>query len=367
MVDLNLRNNLAPEVVRAVLNKQLSLVADCEKCPHSGCAGVENARRLRHPVVQERLDAILDAVAQAGVHATMRDLQGFVSFLLFGGGDCAKGTTTQPFAAPYWINAFEGGVGPVFDALRRLDPRDHTAPFLDDALWRRADTDGHWLVPTAGYPRRVETDFVDRRDEFISEKRRALLEHERGGEILSNAGSVELRLLRELLEGRRGAREVIGLLNRFFDPAERRADLLHLWTSHRYDARPTRLAASSTSMAASLFEVLVPTLRPDLAAAFGALHPDHVMLTAKGRPPREALRVDVPLLEALLAAERGLPSTFRRGEPEARIAAFFDRLARLAGGDDASSIAEVRFVDMNTGQSIHVGVDISARRYTAPR
>ena len=116
---------------------------------------------------------------------------------------------------------------------------------------------------------------------------------------------------------------------------------------HRYDARSSRYAASSIQLAGPQFEVRVPTLRPDVAPAFEDFRPDHVLLCLKEANEADGLRVDVPLLEALLAADQGLPATFRRSEPEARIASFFDMLAKQ-DDEPHGAITEVRFVDMNS-------------------
>ncbi len=153
------------------------------------------------------------------------------------------------------------------------------------------------------------------------------------------------------------------LLNHFFDRREPNNGLLRLWVSHRYDARPSRFAVSAQEVPTTQLEVRVPKLRPEVADAFEDFKPDHVLLCHRDAEDAEGLRVDVVLLEALLAADHGLPATFRRSEPEARIAAFFDRLARSAE-EAAGATTEVRFVDMNTGADFMLGVDIAQRRYT---
>jgi hypothetical protein len=159
-------------------------------------------------------------------------------------------------------------------------------------------------------------------------------------------------------------RKVVRLLNHFYDRDEDRSDLLYLWVTHRYDAQSSRFGASCASLASTELEMLVPSLRPEISAAFPDFRPSFAVLCLKDEPPATGLRIDRPLVGALVAAEQGMPSTFRRGEPEARIAAFFDRAAKHVGiGDDT---IEIRVVDMDTGANHRVAVDVRRRVFVRP-
>ncbi|HLL01303.1 MAG TPA: Druantia anti-phage system protein DruA [Myxococcaceae bacterium] len=361
VVDLNLRNNLASETVLKAIRRHLELCAPCEGCPVSTCAGQRNAARLGKAAVAERLAELLDAVGRGGFHATMRDLHGLLAFMLFADADCAAIKDGAP-PVPYWDAAFEGGSGALFEALRTLDPRLHAMPLLDDELWRGMDSASDWALPFA--EERVGAGSLDdRRERFISQKRRAFFEHARGAAFLPEAGTQEEKLFRALTEGRSSVTALVRLLNKFFDRNEKSGDVLYLWTTHRYDARPNRYAASSLTIAASSLEIAIPQLRAGLADAFPEYRPDHVVLRTKGGEPSEGLRIDRSLVLALVKAEEGLPASFRSGEPEARLAAFYDRLSRRARADLAADIVEVRFVDMDTGQNFQLRVDVASRQY----
>lgn len=365
VVDLNQRNNLARSIVEKALSKLISFTAPCAGCPGaSACTSQFNAERMCIPEVSERVVSVLDAVARTGFHATMRDLHGFIAHLIVADATCeaTKEKRTPPLA--YWERAFVGGQGPLFDAVRRLDPQHHPLPLLDDKLWRQAPMQADWMAAVPGSARLSST-LAERQAEFVSDKRRALFEHRDGAAILDQVGSQAERALLEMVRRDRGAKELVGLLNRFFDRDEEDGAVLRLWVTHRYDARPTRFAASANDVATSLLEVRVPALRPSVADAFEDFKPDHVLLCLKAAPDHEGLRVDTQLLEALLRAEQGLPATFRRGEPEARISAFFDRLAKQA--DEPAPRADVRFVDMNSGMNLTLSVDIAGRRYSRGR
>ncbi len=363
VIDLNQRNNLAKAIVERALAKLLSFTGPCASCPGAEkCTSQFNTARVAIPEVAQRLSHLLDAVARTGFHATMRDLHGFLAYLLVDRTTCEGLNHIASPPIPYWENAFGGGQGPLFDAVRRLDPQHHPLPLLDDLLWRSAVSDADWIIGGGGNAPEPAT-LLERLAIFVSQKRRALFEHRDGVRILEQTGSQAERMLIDLVNRKQGPKEVVRLLNRFFDRDDSSGGLLRLWTSHRYDARPSRYAASASEVATSQLEVRVPTLRSSVATAFEDFRPDHVMLCLRDSKPSDGLRIDISLIDALLAAEQGLPATFRRGEPEARVTAFFDRLARSIE-ESAGATTEVRFVDMNSGANLVLGVDIAAKRYS---
>ena len=146
IVDLNLRNNLSEDIVRRVLDCMLKMSAPCDGCPIKTCSLQMNAQRLANGSAADRMVSLLEAARRTGFHATMRDVQGFFSYLLFGGDRCEdfKNGTAGRW---YWESGFQGGQGPLFDVLRGLDPQVQTTPLLDDLLWRRADQQNHWEQP----------------------------------------------------------------------------------------------------------------------------------------------------------------------------------------------------------------------------
>jgi hypothetical protein len=360
VVDLNLRNNLAENVVKHALDALLRQSGTCEGCPSATCSLARNADRLSQERAIERLVSLLDTVAKTGFHATMRDVQGFLSYLLTGGARCDE-LRAGAIGRWYWESAFEHGQGPLFDAVRSLDPHVLTTPLLDDLLWRRAEQANEWALTLANGSTAGES-LEDRQAEFVFRKRRAFFEHLKGDAVLAASESPLDRTMAEVLQGTHSAvKRLVRLLNHFYDRDESQADLLHLWMTHRYDARPSRVAASSSAIPSSELEVLVPALRPEVAGAFPDFRPAFAILGLKSEPPANGLRIDRPLVAALLAGEQGMPAMFRRGEPEARIAAFFDRAARRAARHDDT--IEVKLVDMDTGAKHRVGVDVKRRAF----
>jgi len=291
----------------------------------------------------------------------MRDLQGFLAYVLSGPYSCDESKSGAP-KRWYWENAFVDGQGPLFDAVRGFDPRNATTPLLDDQLWRGADNPNDWYVAPPDQPA-VEDTLHDRGESFVERKRRALFEHRQGEMLLRASSSALDQAISETMRpGLAGVRRVVRLLNQYFDRGERAADVLHLWATHRFDAQADRYAASYASVPLQDFEIIVPRLRPEIAEAFPDFNPSFSALRLKGSPIEAGLRIDRALLQTLVATEQGLPSPFRRGEPQARISAFFDRMvkARAGGRDD---LIEIRIVDMDTGANHRVAVDVRIPSY----
>jgi Domain of unknown function (DUF4338) len=364
VLDLNLRNNLASAIVRAAAQKIVEFSGPCAGCPRARCNGYQNASKLSEGVVLERLIFLLGLVAKSGYHATMRDVFGFLAYLLWGKANCEATKEKSDPPTSYSENAFVGGEGPLFEAARKLDPAIHTSPLLDDQLWRYVEPASGWLL--GGGEEKFESGPLDtRRAVFEARKRRAFFEHRQGESILKDAGTDVDKLLRDLTDPERSAPStLVRLLNRSFKRDEETGVVLYLWVTHRYDARQTRYAASRWHVPANELQIMIPRLRPDIAEAFPEYYPDHVILGRKGDTPDLGLRVDRTLLSALINAEQGQPSAFRSGEPEARVAAFYDRLAKNAAEvAQPTRTAEVRFVDIDTGANLSISVDINERRY----
>lgn len=361
VIDLNLRNNLAPSVLRRAVRLLRSLSVPCRECPKQNCSLYLNSSRLRAES-SEQIVRVLDSIGRTGRHATMRDVHGFLAFMFVGSLSCEEIVQSGLSPEFYWRNAFEGGQGHLFEAVRRLDPVRNADPMVDDALWRSADEPSNWIEPPVSDPRSAG-DFESRVEAFRDRKRQALFEY-RGAEHLATTVSDGVdRLLGEILEGSgSSARKLVGLLNRFFDRDEISTDVLFLWVTHRFDAHPPRFAAASDSVPVNSLEVLRPKIRPELEEAFPDFQPSHVILAHKDGSAEDGLRIDRPLLSSLLDAANGLPTSFRRGEPETRIAAFYERL-RYRLSDVGDSTVYVKLVDRDTGSNHRIAVDIKGNTF----
>lgn len=235
ILDLNLRNNLAPQIVGQAIER---IVALSEASGDLEATAAFNLSRLKEPGVSARICHLLDAVGATGFHATMRDLLGFVAFLIFG-----DETVDALTAQPYFLNAFEGGQGPLFDRIRQFDPLRTASPFLDDKLYMIEDELEDWVDTYPGELRERENILS-----FQSVKRRAFFEHKQGLSLLRPTQTDVEKVFRQLRQRSHSPEQTaVRLLNRFFDSREGLSDRLILWKAHQFDARPTRFVAVDSS------------------------------------------------------------------------------------------------------------------------
>jgi hypothetical protein len=147
VVDLNHRTLVDRTILDALLT---TLTADrfypeCPSCPARETCDVPRARRtLMQDRVRERLFRLLELVAKRGNHVTMRDLQGFVAYLITGGRSCEQLVSAME-PLPYFAAAYEGS-SDLFEAVRMaFDPARVTQPLYDERLWSGGIRAEGWL------------------------------------------------------------------------------------------------------------------------------------------------------------------------------------------------------------------------------
>lgn len=347
ILDLNLRNNLAKDIVRQAIEKVVALT-------DKRGALAENATRLRNPVVVDRLIALLDAVGQTGYHATMRDLLGFIAYLLCGGEEDSGAEPPRP----YYVNAFVGGIGQLFEQVREFDPLDSPAPFIDDRLWMCLDVDDDWLLDLPA-ERRVKEDL----DLFKDRKRRSYFEYKTGNSILRAERSEVDRTFANLKATAQAPEHVaIRLLNSFFESRANDNDNLTLWVGHQYSAKVMRYVASRDSVSSSALVVQIPKLPPHLVHAFSDHYPDHILLIHQdAKNLGDGLVINRKMVAMLLAGDRTSGIGVRNPEALAKIGAFYDRLAK-----SASPQKIVQILRLDNAEKVRIGVQVDTRAYFIP-
>ena len=149
VVDLNLRNVLAPQVTGAAIQRLISdrFVDQLDDLDPAKA----NVARLRHERVQERLAALLAQVSRRGHHTTMRQLMGYFAYIITGGTGSIQRLAEGTGARFVYANlAFDGGEGPLFDLLRTAsDPARISHPRYDEELWLGTTRPEDWIDPSA--------------------------------------------------------------------------------------------------------------------------------------------------------------------------------------------------------------------------
>jgi len=366
VIDLNLRNVLAPRVVTEALARLTHDRFTSELA--SADPASRNVELLRNERVVSRLAALLEQASRGGEHTTMRQLMGFLAYVITGGTDSTGRIMSQGDGRFMFANlVFEGGVGPLFNLVRRtFDPATITHPEIDEALWRRGTNPADWLDPSNVPLAPADCAEEDKQHCFRIAKRRFYFEHARGADLLDHLPRDESDFDNVLRDGLQGdpqlVREMVLAVNRFFEPDCKHEDndRLTLWQSHRYDVRaPTAFVALYSQSADD-----ISAEGPQLAEWVEAWLPDDMRrvsqfsLTAtRSATEVSRLLVDRDLYLTLREAAVGLGrSTWSRSVAR-KVTRFVDELHRHFHDPKPLSDLEIRNVDTNLRAKVQVRRD----------
>jgi hypothetical protein len=356
VVDLNLRDILKPDVTRAAVDRLTDnrFVSDLDQADPAAM----NVALLRHSRVTERVGSLLAQVSRRGDHTTMRQLMGYLAFLVTGGTDSTSRIASQQDGRYHYANlAFENGTGPLFNLVRRaFDPANITHPAFDEDLWRGTTKPTDWLNPTDVPLPATSCAEVDRERCFKIAKRRFFFEHAAGADLLSALPNDEDEFDRVLREGLQGdpqlVRAIVLAVNRFYEPdcTEDDAARLTLWQSHRYDVQAPAAFVALAYESADSMTVEGPRLADWVTAWLPAdmRHVTQFALTISHHGERPSrLLVDREMFLTLTEAAVGLGrSTWSRSVAR-KVTRFVDELHRLQHDPKPLSDLEIRNVDTN--------------------
>ena len=354
VIDLSLRNILSEDVLRIAIERltQERFYGDL----HSADPALENRRALMESRVQDRLVRLLARVAHRSGHATMRQLMGFIAFIITGGRSAPERLASQGSARFHYANLiFEGGVGLLFDHTRSaFDPATVTHPVHDAALWRGMTSEDDWLFADAASIGPQQMPERERDAAYRGLKRRFFFEHVAGDELLALIPSDETRFEALVEEGEVGSptlvRELLLSVNRFYEPdcAESDRDRLHLWQSHRFDVRAPETFVALHHLEHQHFQIAPPKFAPwveewlpkdqRLARSFS--------LTASSGATSAQILVDRELYLTLKEAERGLSRSSWSRSSTRKVTRFVDRLHQLT--DLSLQVADIRIRNTET-------------------
>lgn len=362
-IDLSLRNLLAPSVVSRVVERltdERLYVGLNDQDPMR-----LNRRALQDPQVVDRLSAVLKLVAVRVGHVTMRQLVGFIAYLLSAGQSAAERLKASQDATglSYSNLAFEGGIGTLFEAARQvLDPAAMTHPIWDERLWLGELGEAGWLwdAPASA----LALPESEREAGFRAIKRQFFFEHAEGRRIVDLKPRDEVDFEVTLAEGGEGktglVRDLVLALNRFYEPdfPDKDRDRLLLWQSHRYDVR-------APAAFVSLRELPHQQLRVEPLRYAGWveqwLPPEQQERRSFALVAQDAQRSDVALLEidrelylTLLEAQRGLGRSSWSRTATRRITRFIDRIDRALETKTGVEDLRVRNVESDLDERFEV-------------
>jgi hypothetical protein len=362
VIDLSLRNLLARKVVDAVIDRLTDERFFAGLNPAD--PALANREALREDQVRERLTSLLEIVASRTSHVTMRQLVGFVAYLLTGGQSATDRVRVgqDNLAAAYSNLAFEGGVGPLFDAVREVfDPAEVTHPEWDERLWLGETDPRDWLY--AAPPGALSLNEAEREAGFRAIKRRFFFEHARGGELLDLLPADEEEFRETLSSGDEASptlvRELVLALNRFFEPdcPDSEQNQVQLWQSHRYDVR-----APSTFVSFHFLPYQQLRIEPMRVARWvSAWLPNDMvdrrsfaLVGAWEAKDIAVLEIDRDLYLTLVEAQRGLGRSSWSRTATRRITRFIDKMHGAVERESAIEDVHIRNVESDLDERFAV-------------
>jgi hypothetical protein len=362
VVDLSLRNLLSTSVIERVIER---LTQDRFYVGlNAADPAILNRGALRDPQVRERLVRLLELVATRTGHVTMRQLVGFIAYLITSGQSATDrvraGQDSLGFV--YSNLAFKGGVGPLFDAVRAVfDPAEVTHPDWDDRLWL-GDTDARdWLGKPPPGPMTLNE--LERTSAYQAIKRRFFFEHANGTDLLALVPADEREFQVTLKSGEEAnaaiVRDLVLALNRFFEPdcADTEKEHIQLWQSHRYDVRAPSTFISFHRLSyqhlrieplktASWVEAWLPAAQLDRRS--------FALVATWENVDVAVVEIDRDLFLTLIEAERGLGRSSWSRTATRRITRFVDRIHGSVESDLPIEDIRIRNVESDLDEQFAV-------------
>jgi len=367
VVDLNLRSVLTPDIIDQALDNLLA-EENFESCSEyfgdETTDGAVNRQALHHAQIRQRLKQLLVTAGHVGRHITMRDLQGFLSYLLFGGRTCAE-MVREPSSLSYrYFNLCFTGEGDLFDAIRDVfDPLRATVPRVDEDLWENTGVQDGWVFSR---PPLTPDHYEDAWDQFVALKRQYFFEHRDGDALLSFIEEDDRTFL-DLLKTDGASTDqflprVLEAINSFYCPELMEGgQVLRLWGAQHYDEHSPKVMVSCYRILRDKFSLQLPKLAPWLAGAM-EYQPDHLLLAYTGKSSSAiGLRVDRGLWRALMLASRGMPLGLRSPQYARSLQAFTTRLHRMEA--KASPLETAVIFNIARNQRSQVVIDRKKGQY----
>lgn len=358
--DLSSREILTPEIIDAVIAKLTndSHYSECTSCPlGTACPVARNKLLIQTGSFKRRLCAIAERAILKGHHATVRDLEAFVSYLIFGDRDCATIARTTGNNKYEVANLVYSGQGKLFDAFREaFDPVSVSHPVWDERILTNAIDPDTWET---GFTRPVETIDANNLDEFRLRKRQFYFFNRNGQALLDILDDDIADFQRFLRQSDKAIiKDVISKLNAFFGKAEKNE--LVIWSGHRYNNSPRNVLISTGSIRAKRFTVGRPKLLPSMQTGIDMA--ENYLRFSPEDCASVFLKIDFAMFSFLSAAERGVPVLYMESAMTKRVWRFIERLQLRVeqSGDDT---VEVSLFDIQNRSEYKVEIDLDERKY----
>lgn len=359
--DLSKREVLTLEMLSKTIAKLTNNehYTECVNCKmHDECAVTHNRKLLKNQLFQSRLSNILDRVVLRGYHATLRELQGLVSYLIFGNQSCVQLSKTAGNDDSDITQLIYSGKGLLFDYIRHnIDPANISHPVWDEILITNKLETSSW---TDGYHAPVEAIAPDNEKRFYMRKRQFYFFNEHGEELLGILDDDVSRYQKFiLLDDKKMIKELIRKINAFFGENTPSNSELIIWSGHRFDNEPRKVLVSSVRHKVNGFSIGRPKLQPDMCIGIDMVA-NYVRLEKK-ESPNIFLKINFDMYKLLTEAERGVPVLFLESDIVKKVWRFVEQLHSTHDIDDDT--IDIKILDVQNKRRIDVSIDKEDGKY----
>lgn len=361
--DLSKREVLTGEILTQAISKMTAEdhYKECEKCPlYDSCVVNKNRRLLNNALFQERLGIILQRVSLQGYHATLRELQSFIAYLIFGNRNCKQLNQTAGNSEYDLVNLIYSGKGNLFTAINHaIDPVNISHPIWDERILLNSIEPSSWVD---GYEVPAESIAYDNEVLFNLRKRQFFFFNLYGEELLTILDDDTTRFQNFLnQDSGKIIKELISKLNSFFGNVNGSNTKLQIWSGHRYNNEPRKVLISAGTIKKSEFSVGRPSLQKSIQAGID-MTSNYIRLEKKDAPDI-FLKVDYEMYLLMNEAERGVPVLFTESDLVKKVWRFIEQLQSFEEIDDEDTV-EIGLLDVQNKRTVMVSVDREDKKYS---
>lgn len=361
--DLSKREVLTEEVLRQAITRMTEEkhYRECKKCPlYDSCVVNKNCKLLNNALFQERLYLILQRVSLKGYHATLRELQSLIVYLIFGNRNCKQLNQTSGNSQFDLANLIYSGKGKLFSEINHaIDPVNISHPVWDERILLNTIEPSSWVE---GYEIPAEAIAYDNETLFNLRKRQFFFFNADGDKLLTILDDDATRFQKFLgQDDSKIIKELISKLNSFFENTSGSNTKLQIWSGHRYNNEPRKVLISVGCIKKNEFSIGRPSLLKSMQSGID-MTSNYIRLEKKD-VSEIFLKVDYEMFLLMNEAERGVPVLFMESDLVKKIWRFIEQLQSLAEIDDEETI-EVKLLDIQNKRTVMVSVDREDKKYS---
>lgn len=361
--DLSKREVLTADILKAAINKLTDPkhFGECEGCPlNKNCDVHKNRRLLKTELFQERLFVILQRVAMQGYHATIRELQSFISYLIFGNRSCSNISRTTGSNQYNIVNLVYSGKGALFNNIKKaIDPINISHPVWDEKILANDIPADSWI---SGYEVPAETIAYDNIELFKLRKRQFYFFNIHGDKLLEILDDDVTRFQMFLnQDSSKIIKELIRKLNAFFGAVNPSNSELQIWSGFRYDNEPRKVLISMSSIKKSGLTIGRPSLLTTMRDGI-EMTSSYIRLEKKDAE-HIYLKIDFDMYMLLTEADRGVPVLFMESDLVKKVWRFIEQLQSI--DDIDGDTLDIAMMDVQNKKKISVSIDREENKYSA--